>query len=202
MSTGKDVVIIFGSPRKDGNTHILVDEARKGLTDAGIHSEVFYLNGMNIKGCQACYYCKRNNVSECALKDDMQKIYEAIKDADGIIVASPIYFGGVTAQTKAWLDRLFPFINMNVGSLMPKGKKAAFIFTQNQPGQELFASQIDLFKMMVDFIGFEIKGTLLACNLDKGYKPMVSENKEIMARAHDLGRELLAGSGCEAVHDI
>jgi multimeric flavodoxin WrbA len=192
MSKGKNVVIIFGSPRKSSNTHILVEEARKGLADKGITSEIFYLNEMKIKGCQACYSCKRNNVPECAVKDDMQKIYEAIQEADGILVASPIYFGGVTAQTKAWLDRLFPLIDMNVNSRMARGKKAAFIFTQNQPVPELFTNNIDVFKMMIGFIGFEVKGSLLACNLDKGYKPMVAENKEVMARAYELGKELLA----------
>ena len=192
MSADKNVAIIFGSPRKNGNTHILMEEAQKGLADNGVRSEIFHLNEMNIKGCQACYYCKRNNVSECALKDDMQKIYEAIKGADGIIVASPIYFGGVTAQTKAWLDRLFPFINMNIGSLLPKGKKAAFIFTQNQPAPELFANHIDVFEMMIGLIGFEVKESLLACNLDKGYKPMVTEDKVIMAKAYELGRGLLS----------
>jgi multimeric flavodoxin WrbA len=191
MSADQNVAIIFGSPRKNGNTHILVEEARKGLADTDVRSEIFYLNEMNIKGCQACYYCKKNNVSECALKDDMQKIYEAIKAADGIIIASPIYFGGVTAQTKAWLDRLFPFINMSVGSLIPQGKKAAFIFTQNQPVPELFANHIEVFKMMIGFIGFEVKESLLACNLDKGYKPMVTENKEAMSKAYALGRDLL-----------
>jgi|WetSurMetagenome_2_1015567.scaffolds.fasta_scaffold210956_2 multimeric flavodoxin WrbA len=192
MLTRKNVVIIFGSPRKNSNTHILVKEARKGLADNGVSSEIFYLNEMNIKGCQACYYCKRKNVSDCAVKDDMQKIHEAIHKADGILVASPIYFGGVTAQTKAWLDRLFPFIGMNVNSLMAKGKKAAFIFTQNQPAPELFANCIDSFKMMMGFIGFEVKDSLLAYNLDKGYKPMVTENKEFMSKAYELGRDLLS----------
>jgi multimeric flavodoxin WrbA len=192
MSTGKNVVIIFGSPRKNSNTNILVEEARKGLADQGVTIEIFYLNEMKIKGCQACYACKRNNVPECAVKDDMQKIYEAIKETDGILVASPIYFGGVTAQTKAWLDRLFPFIDMNINSRIAKGKRAAFIFTQNQPAPELFANHMDVFKMMIGFIGFEVKGSLLACNLDKGYKPMVTENKEVMARAYELGKELLA----------
>jgi multimeric flavodoxin WrbA len=192
MSTAKRVVIVFGSPRKNSNTHILVEEARKGLTDNGVGSEIFYLNEMNIKGCQACYYCKRENVMDCAVKDDMQKIHEAIHKADGILVASPIYFGGVTAQTKAWLDRLFPLIGMNVNSLMAKGKKAAFIFTQNQPAPELFSNYIEGFKMMIGFIGFEVKDTLLAYNLNKGYKPMATENREFMTKAYELGRGLLS----------
>ncbi len=192
MLTEKNVVIIFGSPRKNSNTHILVEEAQKGLVDRGVRCEIFYLNEMDIKGCQACYYCKKNNVAECVVKDDMQKIYKAINKADGILVATPIYFGGVSAQTKAWLDRMFPYIDINVNSLISKGKKAAFIFTQNQPYPDLFTGHIDTIKSMIGYVGFEIKGSLLAYNLDKDYKPMVTENKEIMNEAYALGRDLLS----------
>lgn len=192
MPKGRNVVIIFGSPRKNSNTYILVEEARKGLTERGIKSEIFYLNEMNIKGCQACYYCKGNNVCECAVKDEMQKIYSAIKKADGLMVASPIYFGGVTAQTKLWLDRMFPFIDMKLNSMIEKGKKAAFIFTQNQPAPDLFTNQINSFKLMVKYFGFEAKGSLLAYDLDKGYKPMVTEKQEFMRKAYALGRDMLS----------
>ncbi|OHD15315.1 MAG: hypothetical protein A2086_01590 [Spirochaetes bacterium GWD1_27_9] len=186
----KKVVIIFGSPKKNSNTHILIEKAQQGLASQKIESEVFYLNDMSIKGCQGCYYCKKNNVAECVIKDDMQKIYKAIQESDGIIVATPIYFGEVTAQTKLWLDRLFPYIDMNVNSLIPKGKKASFIFTQNQPVPTLFVEYINNFKNMVGFVGFEIKESLLAYNLDKDYKPMVSENPDIMNKAYNLGKNL------------
>ena len=191
MSEEKNVVIIFGSPRKNSNTHILMEEARKGITEKGIQTQIFYLNEMNIKGCQACYYCKRNNVAECAIKDDMQKIHEALKKADGMLITTPIYFGGVTAQTKLWLDRMFPFIDLKLNSFIAKGKKVAFIFTQNQPAPGFFTNQINSFKNMVGIIGFEVKGSLLAYNLDKGYKPLVTENREFMRIAYELGRGLL-----------
>lgn len=188
----KKVAIIFGSPRKNSNTHLLVQEAQKGLADSGIASEIFFLNEMNIKGCQACYYCKKNNDPTCCIKDDMQKLYLEMTETQGIIVASPIYFGGVTAQTKVWLDRLFPFIDLKVNSLLPQGKKAALIFTQNQPYPELFLEPIKSFTSMLNYIGYEIKDSLIAYDLDKGYKPMVSENKEFMKKAYDLGKNLLA----------
>ncbi|MGB9936631.1 MAG: flavodoxin family protein [Methanobacterium sp.] len=184
-------VIIFGSPRENSNTELLVNQAINGLHDSNVSTEIFYLNEMDIKGCQACYYCKKNNTKECAVKDDMQKIYSSINEADGIIVASPIYFAGITSQTKMWLDRLFPYIDMNVGSLLPKGKKASFIFTQNQPNPDLFKDNIKSFEFMLQLIGFELKEDLIAYNLDKGYKPMVSENKDFLKKAYDLGLNLI-----------
>lgn len=188
----KKVAILFGSPRKQSNTHLLVEEARRGLSENGAESTVFFLNDMKIKGCQACYYCKKNNTMECAVKDDMQSIYQAIAEAEGIIVASPIYFGEVTAQTKACVDRLFPYIDMNVHSLLPKGKKAAYIFTQNQPYPALFEGYMEGFRAMLGFIGFERGETILACDVDKGYKPMVTENNELMEKAYNLGKSFFA----------
>lgn len=184
-------VIIFGSPRKNSNTYMLAEQAIQGLQDSGASTEIFYLNEMDIKGCQACYYCKKNNTAECAVKDDMQEIMSSINEADGIIVASPIYFGGVTAQTKMWLDRLFPYINMDVGSLMPNGKKASVIITQNQPDPDLFADYIKSFKFMLQLIGFDLKEDLIASNLDKGFKPMVSENESLLKKASTIGSNLL-----------
>lgn len=185
------VVIIFGSPRKNSNTHLLVEKAVEGLQDNGISTEIFYLNEMDIKGCQACYYCKKNNTTKCAAKDDMQTILSSINEAEGLIIASPIYFCNITAQTKIWLDRLFPFIDMTASSIMPKGKKASFIFTQNQPDFSLFTDNIKSFEFMLQLIGFELKEDLIAYNLDKGYKPMVSENKDFLKKAYDLGVNLI-----------
>jgi multimeric flavodoxin WrbA len=188
----KKVAILFGSPRKNSNTHLLVEEARRGLADSGAESTIFFLNDMKIRGCQACYYCKRNKITDCAVKDDMQSIYRAVIESDGIIVASPIYFGEVTAQTKACIDRMFPFIGMDVNSLLPKGKKMACIFTQNQPNAEFFERYIDGFMTALGYIGFEKGEMLLACDLDKNFKPMVTENKEMMDRAYSLGHSFFA----------
>jgi len=185
------VAIVFGSPRKGSNTEILVKEAQRGLADAGASSEIFYLQEMNIAYCKACYHCKKANTTTCALKDDMQKIHRALEDSEGLIVATPIYFAGVTAQTKTWVDRMFPYIDMKLNSRMPKGKKASLIFTQNQPDPDRFLPAIKIFRSVIKIFGYEMKETLLACNLEKGSKPMVTEDKEMMQRAYQLGRHLL-----------
>ena len=188
----KKAALILGSPRKNSNTHILLNEAQNGLKAKGIESRIFFLNELNIKPCQACYFCKTNNTTQCSMKDDMKQITEYILEADGLVVASPIYFGNVTAQTKLFADRLFPFINMNVKPLIPEGKKASFIFTQNQADISLFQNSFNDFMKIFKFFGFIIKDHLLAPNLDKGIKPMVTEDKETMQKAYALGADLLA----------
>lgn len=188
----KKAALIMGSPRKNSNTHILLKETQKGLKEKDIESRIFFLNDMDIKACQACYYCKKNKTTGCALKDDMKKITDYILEAEGLVVASPIYFGYVTAQTKLFTDRLFPFIDMNVHPTIPKGKKVSFIFTQNQTDTDLFHDNIDDFMTIFKFFGFIIKGHLLVANLDKGIKPMVTEDQETMQKAYDLGANLIS----------
>ena len=80
---------------------------------------------------------------------------------------------------------------MNLGAKLPKGKKVAFIFTQNQPNSNLFSTAIKTFQAVMNILGYETKGSLLACNLNKGYKPMVTEDKDLMQKAYDLGKHLL-----------
>jgi len=185
------VTILIGSPRKNGSTAILAGEAERGLKELGIETETVFLNELKLRGCQACYWCKKNDVAECAVKDDMQKIHHLVQESDGLIVASPIYYAGVTAQTKAWLDRMFPYVSMNLVPKLPKSRKVSFIFTQNQPDARLFESGIKSFMFAVGLSGMTVKDHMIACDLDAGFKPPVTEKKELMDKAYRIGRELL-----------
>jgi len=121
----------------------------------------------------------------------MQMIHQLIQESDGLIVATPIYFAGVTAQTKAWLDRLFPYIGMDLSPKLQESKKVSFIFTQNQPDARLFEIPIATFMQMVGLTGVSVKDHLLAYDLDAGIKPSVTEKKEFMEKAYRIGKELL-----------
>lgn len=168
-----------------------MEEARRGLKEQGVETEFVFLNDLKFRGCQACYYCKKNDVAACAVKDDMQKIHQLIQESDGLIVATPIYFAGVTAQTKAWLDRLFPYIGMDLSPKLQESKKVSFIFTQNQQDARLFEIPIATFMQMVGLTGLSVKDHLLAYDLDAGIKPSVTEKKEFMEKAYRIGKELL-----------
>jgi multimeric flavodoxin WrbA len=187
----KKVTILIGSPRKNGSTSLLAAEAARGLEEQGVVTETVFLNDLKLKGCQACYWCKKNDVAKCAVKDDMQKIHRLIQVSDGLIVASPIYFSGVTAQTKAWLDRMFPYISMNLVPKLPKSKKVSFIFTQNQPDERLFKGGIAAFMYAVGLSGLSVKDHLIDCDLDAGYKPPVTGRQDLLDNAYRIGRELL-----------
>ncbi len=100
-------VAFLGSPRKDGNTELLLKETLRGIEDAGLIVQIFNLNSMNIQPCQDCGGCDKTG--ECVIHDDMDQIYVAIKSADRIILASPIFFLSLSAQTKAMIDRCQSF---------------------------------------------------------------------------------------------
>jgi multimeric flavodoxin WrbA len=186
------VTILIGSPRKHGSTRTLAEEAERGLREQGIETEFIFLNDLKFRGCQACYYCKKNDVTACAVQDDMQKIYPLMQESAGLIVATPVYFGGVTAQTKTWLDRLFPYIGMNMSPKLPKSKKVSFIFTQKQPDVHLFEKPLTQFMHMVALTGFSLKDYLIAYDLDAGVNQCVTGKKEFMEKAYRIGKDLLA----------
>ncbi|MFC1977541.1 flavodoxin family protein [Chloroflexota bacterium] len=93
------------SPRKSGNTEILVAEALDGARNEGAEVELFSVSGKDIKPCDGCQSCIET--SKCHIKDDMQTIYRELEAADGIIFGTPIYFYGMAAQAKAIMDRTF-----------------------------------------------------------------------------------------------
>jgi len=97
------IVGIVGSPRRRMNTDTLVREALAGAAALGASTEILHLNLLDIRPCQACP--KHPAPNHCFFFDDMQRIYEALENADGIILGSPIYYGTVSAQVKRMIDR-------------------------------------------------------------------------------------------------
>jgi multimeric flavodoxin WrbA len=101
------IIAFNGSPRLGGNTEILLNEAIKPLREAGHNVNIFKLNSMNIKPCQDCGGCVETGI--CIHTDDMSTIYDAVREAERIILASPIFFYSLSAQSKIMIDRCQSF---------------------------------------------------------------------------------------------
>ncbi len=99
------VVAISGSARKDGNTAMLVRIVFEELEKEGIETELVQLAGKKVHGCTACYECSKRKNRKCAVEDDVNDVIAKMDAADGIILASPVYFSDVTAEMKALIDR-------------------------------------------------------------------------------------------------
>jgi multimeric flavodoxin WrbA len=107
------VIAIGGSPRLHGNTNYLIDQALGELASRGIDTEKIVLNEYKVGPCQAHENCA--SFSECQQKDDGQWILEKFSQADGVILASPVYFGTISAQMKAFMDRSFFLFRHDIG---------------------------------------------------------------------------------------
>ena len=101
------IVAFNGSPRKGGNTELLIKEVFKPIQEAGIETELVQLGGKLLRGCASCYTCFKTKDGKCAIKTDpMNEFIQKAQEADGIILASPTYYGSVSAEMKAFMDRL------------------------------------------------------------------------------------------------
>lgn len=99
----------MGSPRLRGNSDLLLDACLESATEAGAACQKVVLNGLNIRPCQHCGGCERSHGESCVQRDEMQYLYEPLRTADRIVVASPMFFMSLTAQTKVMIDRCQPF---------------------------------------------------------------------------------------------
>jgi len=127
------VVAFNGSPRKNGNTALMIGEVFKVLEREGIECELVQIGGKLIRGCQACAKCREFQNTKCIFDDDL--INESIQkmlEADGIIIGSPTYFASMTAETKAFIDRA-GYVTRGNGVLL-KGKVGAAVTAVRRAG--------------------------------------------------------------------
>ena len=149
------IIAINGGARLKGNTGKLLDSAIEGVRSTGAEVERFDLYKLDFKGCKGCFGCKRTgskSLFNCAACDGLTPVLEAVREADGFIVASPIYFMDITGETRSFLERLlFPLLpyDMRVteGTYFPREKKCGFIYTMGQPQGVLE----DRLKVLEDF---------------------------------------------------
>ncbi len=152
----KNVLAFQGSPRPGGNTAQLLQRALDGAHEAGANTEMIQISSLRMTGCRGCYSCKKKGVSfgKCILRDDMTPLYAKIEKADAILFGSPVYMCAMTPELKMVVDRLFPYITLDLGSLLKKDKKTALVFTQNQKDPSLFEWHFNMTAFMVNTIGF------------------------------------------------
>lgn len=142
------IIGMVGSPREDGNTSFLVKTALKSAEDAGAETELINLGSAEIEPCVACDICKATG--ECAIYDDMREISEKLAVSDGIIMGSPVYFGGVTSQMKMFMDRSRPL--RASFKLRDKVCGAIAVGASRNGGQETTISSIHEFLLIQDAI--------------------------------------------------
>lgn len=154
------IVGICGSPRRQATEHVL-KEALNMLEKKGFQTEFFTVRGKNIGFCQHCDYCMRNK--ECKLKDDMYTLYPSLRDAEGLVIATPVYNGGISAQTKAVMDRCRALFAVDKNVFRRKVGMAIAVGGDRAGGQELAIQQIITFYVLNGVI--PISGGAFGANL-------------------------------------
>lgn len=141
------ILVLNGSPRVNGSTAAMISVFREEAEKHGHQVIEYNVCRMNVKGCLACEYCHEISPGECVQKDDMQKIYAELKDTEMLLLASPIYYHGISGQLKCVIDRFY-------SALYPKApetlKKAGMLLSSGDPDMYVGAK----FSYDGDFLGY------------------------------------------------
>lgn len=186
----RKIVILKGSPRKNGNTAALADRLAEGAEAAGAQVDNFYLHGMDISPCDACDACRTETYTGCIIEDDMQMIYPKLLEADALVIASPVYYFTMSAQTKLFMDRCYALTEGDESLL--KGKEVGILmaYEDADPFVSGAVNALRAFQDAYRYIGAEIVGMVYAQAYEAGE---ILDDEDVMERAFALGQRL--GSG-------
>ncbi len=184
------VIGISGSPRRGGNTETLLREVLRGAEEAGAETRLFILSRMNIAPCRHCDGCLAEGV--CVVKDDMGLIYPEIESLDALVLASPIFFYGVTAQTKAMIDRFQAFWARKYvlkRRIAAKKRKGVFISTGGTSFPDLFEHATATVKNFFLVVDIKYWAELLFPGVDN--KGEIRRHPTALKDAYLLGKRLV-----------
>ena len=177
-----NILVLSGSPRKGGNTDLLVEAFVKGASQRH-HVEVVSGHDYRVNPCMGCNACFRSESNTCAQKDDMPLIYEKMTVADMLVIASPVYFYGLSAQLKAVIDRCHNPIRDTFHI-----KKMALLLVGAATLPELFDSILTQYQLCLNFFKLEDAGRVLVRGVkDKGD----INNSEALKKAYELGLNII-----------
>jgi multimeric flavodoxin WrbA len=162
------VTVLVGSPRAKGNTSRIVERVDDILKSDGIATEIVLLDRLDIRPCQNCGSCEDDG--ECIQDDDMRELWEKVESSDGLVLASPTYYSGVTAQMKIFIDRtgrakvIWDYEkNLPGGTRFSKGKRAMVIAVCGQPGEKWLKCSVSQMKWLLHDMEIPL------CSIIKGH---------------------------------
>lgn len=184
-------VLFLGSARKGGNTEALLRQIIQGIEQYHGEYTFYRLPELDIHPCIGCGTCEKTG--ECIFKDDMQKIYKSIADADRIIIGSPIYFYNVTAQTKAFIDRCQTLwsrkylLRQKIGNTVDR--RGYFVSVAATRGDKVFEGAKLTVRYGFDAMDCTFTDSLLFRGMDE--RGSVASNPDLMQKAADFGINLI-----------
>ena len=185
------VLGIAGSPRRDGNTDLLLAEVIRGAASKGAEVKTIVLNDLKITPCQHCDACQKKG--QCKIEDDMQMVYRELEQADRIVLASPIQFTGVTAQMKTMIDRFQAlWARKYVLKIPPLGngreRKGLFISVGGRKIADLFEPALVMVRTVFRVLDITYAGELLFPGVDE--KGAIKKHPDALKQAFLAGQKL------------
>ncbi len=187
------MLVVLGSPRKGGNGEILARKVAAAVEQGGGTVEYVRLNNLNLRPCQGCGGCDKTG--NCVVKDDMIPLYQTADEADRILLVSPVYFYGLSAQCKIFGDRMQARwarrYLLKERFREGEGRKGYLVSTAATKGSRIFDCSILTTKYIYDAMDVEYGGELVVKGIDK--RKAVLEVPDEIARAEQFGRDIVAG---------
>jgi len=186
------VIGIAGSPRRDGNTDLLLAEVLKGAASSGAEVKTIILRDLKIAPCQHCDACLE--AGDCRVQDDMQMVYRELEQADRVVLASPIQFMTVTAQMEAMIDRCQSrWARKYVLNMPPLGKvrerKGLFVSVGGRKVASLFEPALVTVKALFNTLDIQYAGEVMFRGVDE--KGAITSNPDALRQAFLTGQKLV-----------
>ena len=183
---GKRIVILKGSPREQSNSSILADQVAAGAKEARAEVELFSLSNMEIHPCWACEVCHTSADSQCAIQDDMQGLFPKLRAADGIVIASPVYWFTFNAQTKACIDRWYSLESPQGNALAGKQFALVLAYGDTDPYLSGAVNAIRAFQDMTHYLRATVAGIVYGSGGEAG----TIQQPKTLVKAYELGQKL------------
>ncbi len=185
------IIGFTASPRKEGNTAWTINKILEGAEERGAETQSWYFSDLDIKPCRSCNGCKKGDRG-CILNDDMQKLYDAIAQADALVLGSPVYMGQMSAQAKIFTDRLYALFSPRFSPYFKEGqakKSLTLVFTQGNPDSSKFQVYFDYTKSMFQMLEFDVQEVQVIAGMRN--EP-AHERKELHTAMKDIGSLLVS----------
>ncbi|UCH15593.1 MAG: flavodoxin family protein [Bacteroidales bacterium] len=182
----KRVLGIMGSPRINGNTHILVNKILEGAKDKGAETEIVFLKDLEIKECDGCYTCWKGR--ECSKEDDMNSLYPKLIESDIIVFGTPVYWYGPTALMKAFIDR-FVYFNCDENRAKIRGKLTTIAVPFEEESLETARLLIEFFEKSFSYLQLKLARKIIVPGVYK--KGDILAKKDFMDKAYKCGFDLV-----------
>ncbi len=185
----KKILLVMGSPRKDGNSATLAKQVAAGAEAAGAEVEAFYLHTMNIQPCTACDACREGRNKDCVIDDDMQTLYPKLRQADALVIAGPVYWFTVSAQTKLFMDRWYALGGPGEEYAAFAGKRIGIVLTyaDADPFVSGAVNALRTFQDAFNYVGAEIVAMIYGSASGAGE---IASKRDLMGEAYELGKKL------------